>query len=147
MKLQEILTAAGPNRRRKRVGRGNGAGHGKTSCRGHKGRGQRSGVGKRLGYEGGQNPAIARLPKRGFSNAQFRTEYQVVNVRDLNRFDDGARVDGEALKQARLVRDADEPIKVLANGELTKKLTVVASKFSAGAEEKITSAGGTVEVV
>jgi len=147
MNLDDILKEAGPNKRRKRVGRGDGSGHGKTSCRGHKGRGQRSGIGKRLGYEGGQNPAIARLPKRGFNNAQFRKEYQVVNVRDLDGFDDDARVDGEALKRAGLVQDADKLIKILGSGELKIKLTVVASKFSAGAAEKITEAGGTVEVV
>ena len=147
MKLGEILKDAGPNKRRKRVGRGDGSGHGKTCCRGHKGRGQRSGIGKRMGYEGGQNPAIARLPKRGFSNVNFSKDYQIVNVSDLDCFDDGTRVDAKALQEAGLVEDAAKLIKILGNGELKKKLTVVASKFSAGAAEKISQAGGTVEVV
>ena len=147
MKLGEILKEAGRDKRRKRVGRGNGSGHGKTCCRGHKGRGQRSGIGKRMGYEGGQNPAIARLPKRGFSNANFRKDYQVINVSDLDRFDDDTRIDGQVLQEAGLVEDAAKLIKVLGNGELKTKLTVVASKFSVGAAEKIAQAGGTVEVV
>ncbi|MDP6635858.1 MAG: 50S ribosomal protein L15 [Phycisphaerae bacterium] len=147
MKLGEILKEAGRSKRRKRVGRGNGSGHGKTCCRGHKGRGQRSGIGKRMGYEGGQNPAVARLPKRGFSNVNFSKDYQIVNVSDLDSFDDDARVDGQVLKDAGLVDDAAKLIKILGNGELKTKLTVVASKFSAGAAEKIAQAGGTVEVV
>jgi len=147
MKLCEVLKTAGRSKRKKRVGRGNGSGHGKTCCRGHKGRGQRSGVGKRMGYEGGQNPAIARLPKRGFSNFHFRKDFQIVNVGDLDFLDDGTRVDGEILKAAGLIDDAAKPIKILGNGELTKKLTVAAAKFSTGASEKISQAGGTVEVV
>ena len=129
MKLDEILGTAGRSKRRKRVGRGDGSGHGKTSGRGHKGRGQRSGTGKRMGYEGGQNPAVARLPKRGFSNERFRKDYQLVALGDLERFDDGERVDN----------------KVLANGELSKKLTVVVAKFSATAALRITQAGGMIE--
>jgi len=147
MKLGEILKEAGRDKRRKRVGRGNGSGHGKTCCRGHKGRGQRSGIGKRMGYEGGQNPAIARLPKRGFSNVNFSKNYQIVNVIDLDRFDDDARVDAKAMQESGLVDDAAKPIKILGDGELKKKLTVAASKFSATAAEKISQAGGTVEVV
>jgi len=147
MKLGEILKEAGRSKRRKRVGRGNGSGHGKTCCRGHKGRGQRSGIGKRMGYEGGQNPAVARLPKRGFSNVNFSKNYQILNVSDLDGFDDDARVDGKVLQEAGLVDDAAKLIKILGNGELKTKLTVVASKFSATAAEKIAQAGGTVEVV
>ncbi|MBC8372895.1 MAG: 50S ribosomal protein L15 [Phycisphaerae bacterium] len=147
MKLGEILKEAGRDKRRKRVGRGNGSGHGKTCCRGHKGYGQRSGAGKRMGYEGGQNPAIARLPKRGFSNVNFSKEYQIVNVGSLDCFDDDMRVDGQVLQEAGLVEDTAKMIKILGNGELKTKLTVVASKFSAGAAEKIAQAGGTVEVV
>lgn len=147
MKLDDILKEVGPSKRRKRVGRGNGSGHGKTCCRGHKGRGQRSGIGKRMGYEGGQNPAIARLPKRGFSNFHFSKDYQIVNVGDLEGFDADSRVDGKVLQEAGLVGDAAKLIKILGNGELKTKLTVVASKFSAGASEKISQAGGTVEVV
>ncbi len=147
MKLGEILKDAGRNKRRKRVGRGNGSGHGKTSCRGHKGRGQRSGVGKRMGYEGGQNPAVARLPKRGFTNFHFRKDYQIVNVGDLDFLDDDTRVDGELLKAAGLIDDPTKLIKILGNGDLKTKLTVAASKFSASASEKIAQAGGTTEVV
>jgi large subunit ribosomal protein L15 len=147
MKLGEILKEAGRNKRRKRVGRGNGSGHGKTSCRGHKGRGQRSGVGKRMGYEGGQNPAVARLPKRGFTNFHFRKDYQIVNVGDLEFLDDDTRVDAELLKAAGLIDDPTKMVKILGNGELKTKLTVAASKFSASASEKIAQAGGTVEVV
>ncbi len=145
MKLDDILSAAGAKKPRKRIGRGNGSGHGKTSGRGHKGYGSRSGSGKRLGHEGGQNPVLARIPKRGFSNANFRKEYQVVNVASLERFDDGQKIDGEALKSARLIEDAAKPVKVLGSGELSKKLNVVAAKFSATATEKITKAGGSVE--
>jgi len=145
MKLDEILTAAGSHKARKRIGRGIGSGMGKTSGRGHKGRGARSGVGKRFGYEGGQNPAVSRLPKRGFNNALFRKDFQIINVSALDRFDDGARVDKQALVEARLADDAPMPVKILGNGELKKKLTVVASKFSASAREKILAAGGAVE--
>ena len=147
MKLGEILKEAGRDKRRKRVGRGNGSGHGKTCCRGHKGCGQRAGNSKRLGSEGGQNPAVARLPKRGFSNVNFSKEYQIVNVGSLDCFDDDTRIDGQVLQEAGLVEDTVKMIKVLGNGELKTKLTVVASKFSAGAAEKIAQAGGTIEVV
>lgn len=145
MKLDEILQEAGRNQPRRRVGRGIGSGLGKTCGRGHKGRGARSGVGKRFGYEGGQTPAFARLPKRGFSNAPFRKEYQIVNVAALERFEDGARVDKQALVEARLVDDAPVPVKILGKGELTRKVTVVAAKFSAAARQKIEQAGGSVE--
>ena len=145
MKLDEILSASGKKKARRRVGRGTGSGHGKTSGRGHKGAGARSGYSKRLGFEGGQNPVLARLPKRGFNNANFRKEYQIVNLGALESFDDGTRVDPAVLAEAGLVRDADLPVKVLAKGELSKKLTVVASKFSAAAAEKIAKAGGAVE--
>lgn len=147
MKLDEILSIAGKNKRRRRVGRGVGSGRGKTSGRGHKGYRARSGRTRLLGFEGGQNPMLARIPKRGFSNALFRKDYQIVNVALLERFEDGARVDGQALQAARMIQDAAKPVKVLGNGELKKKLTVVASKFSASAAEKITKAGGSVEQV
>ena len=147
MKLEEILEQAGANKRPRRVGRGIGSGRGKTCGRGHKGRGARSGVGKRFGYEGGQAPAIARMPKRGFSNAPFRKDYQIVNVSALERFEDGARVDKQSLAAARLVDAGPLPVKVLGNGKLSKKVTVVAEKFSASAREKIEQAGGSVEQV
>ena len=145
MKLDEILSSAGKHKTRKRIGRGVGSGCGKTSGRGHKGMGARSGRGKRLGYEGGQNPTLRRIPKRGFSNVQFRTDYQIVNVAALERFKNGSKVNPQALLTERLIEDAARPVKVLGNGQLTKKLTVTAAAFSASAEEKITKAGGVVE--
>ena len=147
MKLDEILSKAGRHKARKRIGRGTGSGMGKTSGRGHKGYSSRAGARQRLGYEGGAIGTLARIPQRGFNNANFRKEYQIVNVASLAIFDDGATVDGLALEQARLIDDAAKPIKVLGNGEITKKLTVVATKFSASAAKKIADAGGTVEAV
>ncbi len=148
MKLDEILSAAGRYKRSKRIGRGTGSGHGKTSGRGHKGYGSRSGAKKRLGYEGGQTPMLSRIPKRGFNNANFRKEYQVVNVAALEeKFANGERVDAETLAAANLISDLDKSVKVLGAGQIKKKLTVVVSKFSASAREKITQAGGTVEEV
>jgi large subunit ribosomal protein L15 len=146
MNLDDILSQAGRNKPRRRIGRGDGSGHGKTSGRGHKGYHSRSGSKRRLGYEGGQNPVLARVPKRGFNNANFRTEYQVVNVADLEEvFDANARVDAETLWQASLINEIDRPVKILGTGEISKSLTVVADKFSATAREKITQAGGTAE--
>ncbi len=146
MKLDEVLHAAGRHKARKRVGRGKGSGCGKTSGRGHRGYGQRSGSKRMYGFEGGQNPMLSRIPKRGFSNADFRKEYQIVNVASLDqRFEAGSRVDAEALKAARLIEDAAKPVKVLGRGELSKELTVVANKFSASAAEKIAKAGGAAE--
>jgi large subunit ribosomal protein L15 len=145
MKLDQILSAAGAHKKRTRYGRGTGSGKGKTSGRGTKGAGARSGSRQRLGYEGGSNPQIARLPKRGFSNANFRKDYQVVNVSDLQRFEAGARVDAAALKAANLIGDASDLVKVLGGGELDRKLTVVANAFSASASEKIAKAGGAAE--
>lgn len=143
MKLEEILSAAGKNKKRKRVGRGDGSGKGKTSGRGHKGYKSRAGAKQRLGYEGGQNPMLARIPQRGFNNKNFRTEYQVVNIASLEEaFESGAEVDIDALVTARLVRDAEKPVKILGDGELSKKLTVKAGKFSKSAVTKITDAGG-----
>jgi large subunit ribosomal protein L15 len=145
MKLNEILQAAGKYPNRKRLGRGTGSGHGKTSGRGTKGRGARTGKTTRYGYEGGQNPIIARSPKRGFNNFNFRVEYQVVNVSDLDKFEPGSTVDAAALLKARLIPDAAKPVKILGGGEMSKSLTVVATKFSASAAEKIAKAGGSVQ--
>lgn len=146
MKLDEVLSNAGRNRTSRRRGRGTGSGKGKTSGRGHKGLGSRAGSGRRLGYQGGSNPALYRIPKRGFNNYNFRTEYQIVNVATIEaRFEDGSRVDGASLVAAGVIKDADKPVKVLANGELTKKVTVAVTKCSAAAAAKIASAGGTVE--
>ena len=145
MKLNDILTAAGHKKPRRRVGRGPGSGMGKTSGRGHKGVGQRAGGKIRAGYEGGQNPALMRIPKRGFNNANFRVEYQVVNVADLADFTDGQRVDPEVLAAKNLIRSGGGPVKILGDGKLTGKLTVAANAFSATAEKKILQAGGSVE--
>lgn len=145
MNLNEILSKAGRNKRRRRVGRGDGSGKGKTCGRGHKGYGARAGAKRQFGFEGGQTPALARMPKRGFSNARFRRGYQLVNVSALDAFDDGARVDAPALAEAELIDDADKPVKILGDGELSRKLTVVASEFTATAAKKIADAGGTAE--
>jgi len=146
MKTEEILSSVPPGKGRKRRGRGTGSGKGKTSGRGHKGMGARAGKGSRLGYEGGQNPALMRIPKRGFNNSNFRNAFQVVNVGDLEaRFDSGDRVDVAALAAKGLVRPQGLPVKVLGGGDLAKKLTVAAHAFSASAEKKIAEAGGSVE--
>ena len=148
MKLEEILAAAGPHKKRRRVGRGIGSHRGKTCGRGSKGFGARAGWKAQWGYEGGQNPQISRLPKRGFNNFNFRQNYQIVNVSDLEKlFADGARVDASALAAAKLIDDAAKAVKVLGNGQLTKKLTVVAAKFTASAAAKIQQAGGAAEIV
>ncbi len=147
MKLDEILQSAGKDSRRRRVGRGGGSGRGKTSGRGHKGYGSRSGAKRRPGYEGGQNPVLFRVPKRGFSNIRFRKNYQEVNICDLEQFSDGDRIDGEKMREAGLISDAEAPVKVLGYGQIQKKLTVVAAKFSTSAAEKIASAGGNAETI
>ena len=147
MKLHELSPAPGSVTPGFRKGRGPGSGNGKTAGKGHKGQNARSGGGVRPGFEGGQLPLYRKLPKRGFSNYKFKTTYATVNVEDLNRFDDGAVVDLEALMAARLVRKELDGLKVLGNGEITKKLTVKATVFSASAKEKIEAAGGKTEVV
>jgi large subunit ribosomal protein L15 len=145
MKLDEILSAAGKHKRRTRVGRGTGSGLGKTSGRGTKGYHSRPGSNRDLGFEGGQNPMLKRIPKRGFSNENFRVEYEVVNVSDLNaRFEDGAKIDAAPLAAAGLITCACVNVKILGNGELTKKLTVAVKKLSKSAAEKIAQAGGSV---
>lgn len=147
MNITEITELAGADKRRKRIGRGHGSGHGKTSGRGHKGFGSRSGFNARGLQEGGQMPTFRRLPKRGFSNAAFRTRYCVVNVASLERrFDAGAHVTAQSLLEVGLVRNKRLPIKILGQGDLTKKLTIDAAKFSKSALEKIKSAGGEARV-
>ncbi|MDH7497081.1 MAG: 50S ribosomal protein L15 [Syntrophomonadaceae bacterium] len=146
MRLHEIHPAPGSATRRKRVGRGMGSGHGKTSTRGHKGQWARSGGGVRLGFEGGQMPLQRRLPKRGFTNI-FKKEYAIVNVRDLNCFEDGTVVTPELLMAQGLVKKFKDGIKILGDGDLEKNLTVQAHKVSRQAEEKITARGGRVEVI
>ena len=145
MKLNELqnLNATA----RKRVGRGPGSGTGKTSGKGHKGQNARSGGGVRPGFEGGQLPLFRRLSKRGFNNYEFRTVYATVNVGDLERFEEGTTVTKELLIEVGLVKKELDGIKVLGNGELTKKLTVKADKFSSTAKAKIETVGGTTEVI
>ena len=146
MKLNELSPAQGSAKAAYRKGRGAGSGNGKTAGKGHKGQNARSGGGVRPGFEGGQLPLYRKLPKRGFKN-RFAVNYSVVNVAALNRFEDGAVVDVEALKAAKLVRKELDGVKILGNGELTKKLTVKATVFSATAKEKIEAAGGKTEEV
>ncbi|MBR2334900.1 MAG: 50S ribosomal protein L15 [Clostridia bacterium] len=146
MKLNELRPAEGSVKANFRKGRGAGSGNGKTAGKGHKGQNARSGGGVRPGFEGGQLPLYRKLPKRGFNN-KFATNYAIVNVSDLNVFENGAVVDLEALLAKKIVRKALDGLKVLGNGELTKSLTVKAAVFSASAKEKITAAGGQAEEV
>ena len=147
MKLHELQPAAGSKQTRTRRGRGLGSGLGKTSGRGQKGQNSRSGGGVRSGFEGGQMPLYRRLPKRGFNNI-FAKEYAEVNVAQLNRFEDGATVDPVALIEAGILKNVRDGIRILGNGTLeTKNLTVIANGFTKTAEEKITAAGGKVEVI
>ena len=146
MKLHELGPAEGAKKAPKRVGRGCGSGVGKTSARGQKGQKSRSGGGVRPGLEGGQMPLARRLPKRGFTNI-FAKEYATVNVSDLEKLEDGASVDVQTLIDAGMIKKAYDGLKVLGNGELKKKVTVKAAKFTKTAEQKITAAGGSIEVV
>ncbi len=146
MELNNLKPKKGARHARKRVGRGPGSGNGKTAGRGEKGQKSRSGFSRALGFEGGQMPLHRRLPKRGFTNI-FKTEYAVVNVSDLERFDNGATVDEGVLRKAGLVKGRNEGIKVLGDGTLTKKLTVHATKFSASARKQIEAAGGTCQEI
>ena len=146
MKLHELRAAEGSSRSRKRRGRGHATGQGTTGGRGMNGQKSRSGGGVRLGFEGGQMPLYRRLPKRGFTNI-WGTEYAVINVDDLNRFEEGTTVTPALLKEQGIVKDQKDGIKVLGNGELTKNITVQASKFSKTAAEKIEAAGGKAEVI
>jgi large subunit ribosomal protein L15 len=146
MKLHELKPVPGARQTRKRVGRGTGSGMGKTSGRGHKGQNARSGGGVRPGFEGGQTPLFKRLPKRGFTNI-YRVEYNVVNLEQLNEFKEGTKVDSKKLVKQGLIKNNDKKIKILGNGKLNVKLTVVAHKFSKSAEKGILEAGGTIEVI
>jgi large subunit ribosomal protein L15 len=142
-----MYPAEGATKTRKRVGRGVGSGLGKTSGRGENGQKSRSGYSHKAGFEGGQLPLFRRLPKRGFSNAKFKTTYAVINLSDLNNFDNDAVVTPELLKEMGLVKNQLDGIKVLGNGKLEKKLTVKAHKFSSSAIEKIEAIGGKAEVI
>ena len=146
MKLQELSPAPGSTHADKRIGRGHGSGQGKTAGKGHKGQKARAGRGMRIGFEGGQMPLQRRVPKRGFVNI-FATTYANVNVAALTVFEDGAEVDLDALKKAGLVKKAYDGVKVLGDGELTKKITVKAAAYSKAAKEKIEAAGGKAEVI
>ena len=146
MELNNLKPKKGARHAKKRVGRGPGSGHGKTAGRGEKGQKSRSGFSRQLGFEGGQMPLHRRLPKRGFTNI-FKKNYAVVNLADLERFDNGATVDEAALRAAGLVKGQHDGIKVLGNGKLSKKLTVSATKFSATAKQSIEAAGGTVQEI
>jgi large subunit ribosomal protein L15 len=146
VKLSELKPAPGAKTRPKRLGKGMSSGHGKTSTRGQKGQKSRTGGGVRVGFEGGQMPLSRRIPKRGFHNI-FAKDYSIVNVGDLNCFENGTEVTAELLKERRLIRKINYGLKVLGNGEITKKLTVKAKKFTKTAADKIAAAGGTAEVV
>lgn len=146
MKLHELSPAPGSVREVKRIGRGHGSGQGKTAGKGHKGQKARAGRGMRPGFEGGQMPLQRRVPKRGFNNI-FATRYAIVNLAALNKFENGAVVDAEALKAAGLVKNSYDGVKILGNGSLEKNLTVKAAAFSESAKSKIEAAGGKAEVI
>ena len=146
MELNNLKPKKGARHAKKRVGRGPGSGHGKTSSRGEKGQKSRSGYSRQMGFEGGQMPLHRRLPKRGFTNI-FKKTYAVVNLADLERFDNGATVDEAALRSAGIVKGRADGIKVLGNGKLSKKLTVSATKFSETAKASIEAAGGTAQEI
>jgi large subunit ribosomal protein L15 len=146
MKLHELQPAPGSRKERNRVGRGIGSGNGKTSGRGQKGQNARSGGGVRIGFEGGQTPLFRRLPKRGFTNIN-RKEYAIVNLDALNRFEDGTEVTPELLLETGVVSKLKAGVKILGNGQIEKKLTVKAHKFSSAAKEAIEAAGGKTEVI
>jgi large subunit ribosomal protein L15 len=147
MRLHNLKPRPGAKHRRKRLGQGESSGHGKTSGRGGKGQTARSGSSIRIGFEGGQMPLIRRIPKRGFNNARHTTRYLPVNLEALNRFQDGTRVDETALRAAGLANGRGAGIKILGDGELTRKLSVCAHAFSAAAKAKIEGKGGTCELV
>ena len=147
MKLHELSPAEGSVKENYRKGRGAGSGNGKTAGKGHKGQNARSGGGVRPGFEGGQLPLYRKLPKRGFNNYRFANKYAIINVQSLNKFNDGEVVDSAALLSAGIIHNVFDGVKVLGEGDVTKKLTVKAAIFSASAKEKIEAAGGKTEVV
>ena len=147
MKLSDLQASKGSRTNAWRKGRGHGSGNGKTAGRGHKGQKSRSGGGVRIGFEGGQMPLYRRMPKRGFNNKRFANVYAEVNVSQLDRFDDNAVIDVQALLDRKIIREAYDGVVILGKGEVNKKFTVKATRFSKSAAEKITAAGGKVEVV
>ena len=147
MMSHEITALAGSHKQRRRKGRGRGSGLGKTCGKGHKGQLSRSGKRPPITKEGGQMPLFRRIPKRGFNNYNFAHRYAIVNVSQLDGFTEGSRVDAQLLHEAGLIRSAELSVKILGDGQLNRKLTVVAHRFSRSAEQKITSAGGTTEVI
>src|SRR5215471_2455814 len=147
MRLHDLKPRPGAKHRRKRLGQGESSGHGKTSGRGGKGQTARSGSSIRIGFEGGQMPLIRRIPKRGFNNARHATRYLPVNLEALNRFEEGMQVDEAALRNAGLANGRADGIKILGDGELTRKLTVKAHAFSGSAKAKIEAKGGTCEII
>jgi large subunit ribosomal protein L15 len=146
MKLNDLSPIKGSKKGKKRVGRGEGSGHGKTSCRGHKGQRSRSGASIRPGFEGGQMPLQRRLPKRGFTNI-FKKEYELLNIRDLSRFDNNTSLDIDLLKSSGLIKDSRSRIKLLGNGEISHSLTIKVHKVSRSAKEKIEAAGGKIDLI
>jgi len=146
MKIHDLAPAEGSRKKRKRIGRGPGSGHGKTSCRGHKGQKARSGGGPAPGFEGGQMPLHRRLPKRGFTNL-FRSEYATLNIKALDRFEANTTVDVDVLRQAGLVKKVKDGVKLLGEGEIKKPLIVKVHKASISAVQKIEAAGGKVELL
>ena len=145
MRLSDLSPKQGSNKKKKRVGRGIGSGHGKTSCRGHKGQKSRTGGGTRVGFEGGQMPLYRRLPKRGFTNI-FRKDYAVVNLKDLDKLSESV-VTPEVILEKGLIKDTKSGIKILGEGEIKKPITVKAHAFSASAKDKIIKAGGGIEII
>ncbi|HPF43560.1 MAG TPA: 50S ribosomal protein L15 [Syntrophomonadaceae bacterium] len=146
MKLNELKSPPGANKSIKRVGRGTGSGHGKTSTRGHKGQHARSGSGVRPGFEGGQMPLQRRIPKRGFNNI-FKKQYAIVNLKDLNGFEDGTEITPVLLLEEGIIKSVKDGVKILGNGDLDKKLFIQTHKISKQAEEKVLAQGGKVEVI
>ena len=145
MRLSDLSPKQGSNKKKKRVGRGIGSGHGKTSCRGHKGQKARTGGGTRVGFEGGQMPLYRRLPKRGVTNI-FRKDYAVVNLKDLDKLSESV-VTPEVILEKGLIKDTKGGIKILGKGEIKKPITVKAHAFSASAKDKIIKAGGVIETI
>jgi len=147
MSNMQITSIAGKHKRSRRIGRGTGSGYGKTCGRGHKGSGSRAGSVAVSLFEGGQMPLFRRIPKRGFSNYKFARRYEIVNVSQLERFEDGISIGAEQLSDAGLIGSSKSKVKILGEGELTKKLEVIAHKFSKTAEQKIVASGGKTKVV